>query len=323
MPVVERPENRISVSDDEKEGAPDATAGEGARDLKVIEVLRLAEGYLARHEIESPRLDAEHLLAGIMGCTRLDLYLRFDERLDGDTLSLFRENLKRRALHFPLQYIVGEVEFFSLPFCIREGVFIPRPETELLVEWIEEMLPSGSSVRFLEFGAGAGVISGTLAVRRPSWSGAAFDISPEASSLARENIINLGVADRVSIYVADDFNCLDSRTSFDLLVANPPYIPTRLIPALREEISRHEDHVALDGGDDGIRYYTVLAGAGARILRPGGVLAVEIGDGQAGGVRELLRSYGYEGIEMRKDYNGMERLMAGFRPGAGGERPDG
>jgi release factor glutamine methyltransferase len=284
----------------------------------VMEAVKLAEAYLAGHGIESPRLNAEHLLAWILGCTRLDLYLRFDDRLSDDVRTRFRENLKRRARHYPLQYITGAVEFFSLPFTVREGIFVPRPETEMLVERVEALLPHGTSLRFIEMGVGSGVVSATLAVRHPSWRGVAFDVSTEAALLAKENAETLGVSNRLSICVADGFDSFSARRIFDLLVANPPYIPTVEIDDLPEEVSRYESRVALDGGADGMRYFTMLARAGVTLLRDGGLIAVEIGEDQARRVEELLRLDGYRRIEMSRDYNGTERVMTAFRPEAEG-----
>ncbi|MCK4236114.1 MAG: peptide chain release factor N(5)-glutamine methyltransferase, partial [Candidatus Krumholzibacteria bacterium] len=286
---------------------------EGIGYLTIVEVLKKAEVYLGKRGIESARLNAEHLLARVMGCTRLDLYLRFDECPGEEALALYGDYLRKRARHFPLQYILGEVEFYSLPFHVREGVFIPRPETELLVEWIEEIVRQDSDVRFLEFGVGAGVISGALAARHPQWRGAAFDISSDVVSLARENFEALGVLERVWTFVADGFGAVGAGISFDILVANPPYIPTGAIPTLTEEVCRHETRAALDGGEDGVSFYPLLAEAGARLLNHGGLVALEIGDGQGRKVKEILRNSGFEHISVREDYNGMERMVTAIK----------
>ncbi len=302
-------------------GKREAAAERGAP--TIVEAVKLAASYLGRHGIESSRLNAELLLAWVLGCSRLDLYLRFDARLDDGARGRYRDALKRRSRHYPLQYITGETEFYSLLFAVREGVFIPRPETELLIERVEELFPGGRSVRFIEMGIGTAVIAATLAVRHPSWHGVAFDISPAAARLARENAAALGVSDRVGICVADGFGAFDTRRMFDLLVANPPYIPTDLIDGLQEEISRYEVRAALDGGPDGLRCYPALVEAGAALLRGGGLIALEIGDGQAAAAREMLGGAGYARIEMKRDYNGRERVMTAFRPHAGGETSDG
>jgi release factor glutamine methyltransferase len=294
-----------------------------ARPPTIIEVLQPAADYLARNGIESPRLNAELLLAWVLGCSRLDLYLRFDERLSDEHRTRYRLGLKQRAGHRPLQLITGEVEFFSLPFRTREGVFIPRPETELLVERIEELLGDVPEVRYIEMGVGAGVISATLAARRTAWRGLAFDLSADAARLARANALALGVTDRLGICASDGFGSFAPRAVFDLVVSNPPYIPTADIDGLPDEISRFEARNALDGGVDGMRFYPLLARAGEALLRDGGLLAVEIGAGQGDRVGRIVRDAGYESIEVRRDYNGIERVVTAFRARAGRGGDDG
>jgi release factor glutamine methyltransferase len=271
-----------------------------AKKMKVLETLRLAEGYLAARGVESARLNAEHLLAKRMGCSRLDLYLRFDRDLAPEVLGRYREDLKLRGTHYPLQYILGEIEFMSLPFRIREGIFIPRPETELLVEWIDELVGGTRAIAFVEFGVGSGIIAGSLCRRHPGWKGVAIDVAAGAVALARENFETLGVADRMDVRVADGLHALEAKPPFDLLVANPPYVPTAEIPALETEVSR-----------------PVLAREARRLLVPGGLAAFEIGHGQAGPAREICERAGLERISMRKDYNGLERMITAFVPDAG------
>ena len=285
----------------------------------VIETVRMAEGYLEKRGIDSPRLSAELLLAKVLGCKRLDLYMRFDERLGEESLDGYRRALRRRAEHYPLQYLLGSVEFFSLPFAVREGVFIPRPETELLVEWVEEAFEGKGETRFIEFGVGSGVITGSLARRHPNWRGFAFDKSEPAAALARKNIEKLGIrGDRASVFVADGFEAVAAPGEFDLLVANPPYIPTSVIETLQKEVSAYENRNTLDGGADGLSFYPMLAGSGRNLLRPGGMIVLEIGDGQGGSVARILGAAGYEEVDVRKDYNGLERLAAAFSPGPRG-----
>jgi release factor glutamine methyltransferase len=287
-----------------------------AKKMKVLEALRLAEAYLARHGIERPRLDAEHLLARRMGCTRLDLYLRFDREAADDVIAGYREDLKRRSTRYPLQYILGEIEFMSLPFRVREGVFIPRPETELLVEWIEELAGAAPALAFVEFGVGSGVISGSLCRRHPGWRGVAIDVSPGAVALARENFASLGVDGRIEAVVAAGLDAI-ADGAFDLLVANPPYVPTGEIPGLEAEVSAHESRAALDGGPEGTDLYPVLAREAVRLLRPGGLAAFEIAAGRGGAVVEILSRAGLERASMRKDYNGFERMVTAFAPESG------
>lgn len=292
-------------------------AGRDAAGTALMETVRKAAGYLEKSGVDSPRLNAELLLAKVLGCSRIELYMRFDEVLGEEKLAGYRDILRRRAEHYPLQYLIGSVEFFSLSFAVREGVFIPRPETELLVELVEEAFEGRSEVRFIEFGVGSGVITGSLASRHPGWRGFAFDNSEPAACLAKRNMDALGIpGGRVSIFAADGFDAVTAVGAFDLLVANPPYVPTGLIGALQREVSIYENRAALDGGPDGLAFYPMLARSGRRILKSGGMIALEIGDGQGGEVARTLEGAGYDRIEVKRDYNGLERLAAAFSPGS-------
>jgi len=286
---------------------------ENSRPPKVIDAVKLSEEYLAKYGVESPRLSAEHLLAKAMDCTRMDLYLDFDAILDDRVLAVYREDLLKRSKHYPLQYILGETEFFSIPFRVREGVFIPRPETEMLIERVEALFGNESSVRFLEFGFGTGVISGTLALRHKNWQGVGFDISRKAVELARENFDSLGVDDRIQSFVASSFDVIDKKQNFDILISNPPYIPTDEIDTLQKEVSCYENRTALDGGRRGEDFYPLLVDAGLSFLNPGGMLAVEIGGGLARYVENICKEAGYKRVEISKDYNGFERIVTAFK----------
>ena len=286
--------------------------------VTVLEALRLSETYLARRGVEGARLSAEHLLARRLGCSRLDLYLRFDREVASEALEEMRGDLKRRGEHYPLQYIIGEIEFVSLPFRVREGVFVPRPETELLVERIEALAGGRGEACFLELGVGSGVVSGSLAARHPGWRGAAFDASSSAVSCARENIRALGAGDRIDLFVADSFDAVCGGRRFDLVASNPPYVRSGDIDGLAPEVSRWETRAALDGGRDGTQFYPAIAAAAARLLRPGGLAAVEIGEGQGSAVAGIFAAAGLERIEVRRDYNRLERTVTAFAPGEDG-----
>lgn len=291
---------------------------ESAKKMTVLEALKLAEEYLRGRGVEDARLSAEHLLARRMGCSRLDLYLRFDREAAGETLAAVREDIRRRGERYPLQYLLGEIEFVSIPFRVREGVFIPRPETELLVERIEELAGARETAVMLELGVGTGVISGSLAARHPGWRGAAFDSSTAAVSCARENLRLLGAEERIALFAADSFDAVGAGQSFDILASNPPYVRSGDIDALAPEVSRHESRAALDGGADGTRFYPAIAAAASRLLRPGGLAAVEIGDGQGSAVAAIFSAAGLERVAVRRDYNRLERTVTAFAPGGGG-----
>jgi len=281
---------------------------------KVIDAVKLSEEYLSRYGIESPRLNAEYLLAKARNCTRMDLYLDFDAVLDDKVLAVYREDLLKRSQHYPLQYILGETEFFSITFRVREGVFIPRPETELLIERVEAMLGDEKYVRFLEFGLGTGIISGTLAQRHKDWQGVGFDISRKAVELARENFDSLGVSGRIQSFVASTFDVIGKNKRFNLLISNPPYIPTDEIDTLQKEVSCYENRTALDGGKEGGDYYSLLVNAGLNFLNPGGILAVETGGNLAHYIEGICCKAGYKQMEIHKDYNNLERVVIAVKP---------
>jgi release factor glutamine methyltransferase len=204
----------------------------------------------------------------------------------------------------------------SLPFRVREGVFIPRPETELLVEWIEEIAGGATAISFVELGVGSGVISGSLCRRHPGWKGVGVDVSAAAVALAKENFEALGVSSRMETLVADGLGALSAGGAFDLLVSNPPYVPTAAIPSLDAEVSRFEVHAALDGGADGAGFFPVLAAEARRLLASGGLLAFEIGHGQGNAAIDVCGRAGLERASMRRDFNRLERIVTAFAPKA-------
>jgi release factor glutamine methyltransferase len=279
-----------------------------------MEAVKLSEKYLAERQVESPRLSAEHLLAKAIGCSRMDLYLNYDRVLGEDVLGDYRADLKKRADHYPLQYILGETEFFSLPFRVSEEVFIPRPETEVLVEKTEELMGEREKARFLEFGLGTGVISGTLAHRHPGWRGIGFDLSARAVKVSRQNFRSLGVESRVSAFVASGFDVLAPGEWFDLVISNPPYIPAGDIDGLQKEVSVYENRTALDGGEDGSNFYPVIAAGAIKHLVPGGVLIVEIGAEMGEMVSGIFRNSGFKGMEITPDYSGNQRVVSAVKP---------
>ncbi len=285
-----------------------------AESLTTLETLNLAAEYLNGKDVPSPRLNAEHLLAKVLGCNRIDLYIRFDEILTENQKNEYRSYLQRRAGRYPLQYIMGETDFHGKTFKLNQRVFIPRQETELLVEWVDEIMGGKKGIRFLEFGTGSGVISVSVASAHPTWRGIAFDVSEESVFCARENISGMDLEERVSLYVSDSFDSLGDKARFQLLLSNPPYIASGEIEGLQPEVSRFEEHTALNGGREGLDFYPLIARAGKNLLCPGGVVVLEMGCNQAGGVIEILKQQGFRDISIRKDYQGLDRLVKGVLP---------
>lgn len=275
----------------------------------VLKLLRWATDYFAEKGIDSPRLDAELLLAHVLELDRVGIYLNYDRPLQEAELNQLRPLVKRRGQREPLQYICGDTEFWSVPFKVSPGVLIPRPETEILVE--EALARSGSKGRLLDVGCGSGAIVISLAKELPEWRLEALDISAEAVALTEENACLNGVGERLVIY-AGDLAALPPHC-YDLIVSNPPYIAEEEWDELMPEVRCHEPRQALLAGD-GLAAYRQLAGQIGEHLTPGGWLLVEIGCRQGDAVQQLFRAAGLKDVYMRRDYAGQPRVVGGRLP---------
>jgi release factor glutamine methyltransferase len=274
--------------------------------LKTVqEIITATAGYLQKHGVESPRLNAELLLAQVLGKKRLDLYLEFDRPLGETELAPLRDLMKRRAGGEPLQHLLGTAEFHGRSFLCDARALIPRQETEQLVERVLEAGPVG---RVLDVGVGSGVIALTLAAEWPEAKIDAVDISAEALALAGENAKRLGLEGRVRFLKGDLFAALPEPAGYDLIVANLPYIPAPEIPGLSREV-RRDPITALDGGPDGGDVIRALLAAAPSHLATGGRVALEIGAGQAEMLVEHLRLLGYKDIRATADYSGINRFL--------------
>jgi release factor glutamine methyltransferase len=273
--------------------------------MTTLEVLNAATSYLDKHGVESARLNAEHLLAHVLGMRRrIDLYLQFERPLSEGQRAPLRELVKRRADGIPLQHILGEVEFCGRVFSCDARALIPRPETELLVELI--LKESGAGASILDVATGSGVIGLSLALSLPDVAVTLCDISPEALSLATENALRHGIADKVT---RKESNLLDSVEGiFDIIVSNPPYIPTTDIATLSREVL-NDPVLALDGGADGLRIVERLIKDSLTRMSSGGLLALEIGHDQAARVVEILKVHNFRDIVVHRDYQDVERFV--------------
>lgn len=276
----------------------------------VLKLLRRTAEYFAGRGVDTPRLDAELLLAATLGLDRVGLYLNFERPLQSDELDAFRERVRRRASREPLAYILGHTEFWSLPLKVTPAVLIPRGDTEVLVEAALSRLHGAA--RVLDVGTGSGALAIALAHERPECSVTAIDLSAAALEVAAENARCNGVAERVHL-LRQDLATLPAGP-FDLVVANPPYIPSGELAALMPEVRDFEPPLALDGGCDGLAAYRALAGQAGSVLTPGGWLLVEVGIGQATPVRELFTGAGLVEVGIRDDYAGIPRVVSGQRP---------
>ena len=279
----------------------------------VIPLLQRTTTFFESRGIESPRLDAELLLAATLGLTRIDLYLRHDQPLHQEELDRFRDLVKRRKDREPVAYILGEKAFWTLDLAVGPDVLIPRPETECLVEAVLAFvkdLSHRSPGRMLDLGTGSGAIALALAQSCPAARVMAVDRSLKALALADGNRRRHHLEDGVDLLAG---NWLDSfspaKARFDVIVSNPPYIPSAQIDHLQPEIARYEPRAALDGGADGLDCIRHLVARAAAFLTPGGGLFIEIGHDQYSAVRQLAENCGgYAQVSCRQDYGGQDRV---------------
>jgi release factor glutamine methyltransferase len=273
----------------------------------VLKLLRWTADYFSGRSIDAPRLTAELLLADTLGLDRVGLYVNFERPLQADELAAFRARVKRRAAREPLAYILGHAEFWSLPLKVTPAVLIPRPDTELLVEAALPRLGAGSHI--LDIGTGSGALAIALAHECPQCRVTAIDVSPAALAVALENARMNRVAERIDL-VQQDLARLPAGP-FDLIVANPPYIPSGELATLMPEVRDFEPSLALDGGPDGLAAYRAIAAQAGTALAVGGWLLAEVGAGQAAAVQALFAAAGLTDTFVSRDLAGIERVVGG------------
>ncbi|HET9367303.1 MAG TPA: peptide chain release factor N(5)-glutamine methyltransferase [Candidatus Udaeobacter sp.] len=273
--------------------------------MTVLKVLQATTAYLKKHNLENPRLNAEHLMAHALGRKRIELYLDFERELTETELGPLRELVKRRSEGEPLQHLLGTVEFCGLTFLCDKRAMVPRPETEQLLELVESRIKNRES-RIVDVGTGSGVIAITLAAKFPEAKILAVDVSDDALALAQENAALLNLRDRVQLLKS----CLldNVEGAFDLIVANLPYISTHDRRTLSREVL-HDPEVALFAGKRGDELVRELIDQAPTRLRPGGLLALEIGLGQSETLLSALAEKNYRDICSKKDYNGVTRFI--------------
>lgn len=265
--------------------------------------------YFQDHHLDSPRLDAELLLAHVLHKQRIYLYTDFDLIVEPSELSLYREYIKKRVSGVSTAAIIGEKEFMGLTFKVNEDVLIPRPDTETWLEKIIQYHRNEQGLYVADLGTGSGAILLSFLYYCKEDTGVGVDISEKALEVAEENGKNLKMDDRVTWRRGDYLTALEEGELFDGILTNPPYIPTGDIRGLAEEV-RHEPMNALDGGADGLTFYRKLAEGAAEHLKDGGFLAAEFGIHQAADVVKLLKETGkFDSFEVITDYGGIERAV--------------
>lgn len=276
-------------------------------------VLGWTADYFNRRGVDAPRLTAEVLLAFVLQGTRVQLYVDLDRPLKPKELAAYRALIERRISGEPTQYLTGTREFYGRPFAVDPRVLIPRPETELLVDAALEAIPKDAPCRVLDLCTGSGCVAVTLAAERSNATVFATELSPAACEVARSNAATLKVGDRVRVLEGDLFGPLERGSLFHVVVSNPPYVPSEEIAALAAEV-RREPRMALDGGRDGLEITRRLADQAPSWLEPGGMLAVEISEGQGPEAQRLLQSAGLVRAGLRKDLSRLDRLVFGYKP---------
>lgn len=269
------------------------------------EALEKGKAYLAEHHIPEAGTDAWYLME--FGCrmTRTRYLMRMQEEMPQEEADRYQELIARRGEHIPLQHITGEQEFMGFSFLVSDKVLVPRQDTEILVE--EALRKAKPGMRVLDLCTGSGCIIISLKKLCPEIEGTASDYSPEALRVARENAKRQNTP--VTFIESDLFEKIDAR--FDLIVSNPPYIPTAAIDGLMEEVRLHDPFMALDGREDGLYFYRKIVEESSRYLSMGGWLMFEIGSEQGEDVSGMMRDAGYTQIKVIKDLAGLDRVVAG------------
>ena len=273
--------------------------------MTVLEVLQATTAFFRKHDIENPRLNAEHLLAHVLGRKRIELYLDFERKLTETELGPLRELVKRRSEGEPLQHLLGSVEFCGLTFLCDRRAMVPRPETEELVESLKSEIQDPKS-EIVDVGTGSGVIALSLAAEFPEARILAVDVSDDALALAQENAIRLDLSSRVEFLKSRLLETIEG--AFDLIVANLPYISTQDRHTLSREVL-HDPEIALFAGARGDELVRELIDQAPTRLRPGGILALEIGLGQSEALFSVLTEKNYRDICSKNDYNGVTRFL--------------
>ena len=257
--------------------------------------------------IPDPEYDSALLLSHICGLPPRSLRLNADADIDPEMTKRFHALCRRRISREPLQYILGETYFCGFRFQVDPRVLIPRPETELLCEWAQEFIPAGCSVRILDLCTGSGCLGVSLKLLCPDAIVTASDFSPEALEVATQNAARLEADVR---FLKGDLFAAVADEVFDLIVSNPPYIPSAVCKLLQPEVMQ-EPSAALDGGTDGLDFYRRICHEAPSHLVAGGILLMELGDGEADRVASVLREFGFSSIEIRNDYQSLPRMICG------------
>lgn len=290
------------------EGTPETAGAEEV--WTVRKVLDWTIGHLKQHGSESPRLDAEILLAHARGCQRIQLYTQYDTELEPEERATMRDLVRRRATLEPVAYLVGYREFFGIEFDVEPGVLIPRPDTESLVVTALEILKELPSASVLDVCTGTGCIPVAIAANCEAATLTAIELDDQVQQIAQRNIEKHGLAGRISLLQGDLFSPLSSDALFDVITANPPYVTDEEMDTLQPDVRLHEPQLALRGGADGLDIVRRLIAEGSSWLAGSGALLLEIGEKQSSAVTQLFADSGkFEPAQIVKDLGGHSRIV--------------
>ena len=290
--------------------APPANAGEKVWTVKAI--LESSAGFLRNKGSESPRLEAEILLAKVLGCDRIQLYVKFAQALTDDERAAMRDLIKRRAAAEPVAYLVGYREFFSQRFAVNRHVLIPRPATETLVMEALDLAKPVDAPRVLDLCTGSGCVAISVARGHRGANVLATDLSDDALAVAKGNVQALNVERRVTLAGGDLFAAVPSGTAaFDLILSNPPYVRENEWEGLPADVREHEPRAALLGGADGLDHVRRIVADAPPHLAPGGALMLEVSNDQTDAVAGLMRDAGFDAVRTVKDDDGLPRIVIG------------
>ena len=279
--------------------------------LTVLEIIKRTTDFLAKRDVESPRLNAELLIGHALGLKRMQLYIQFERPLTESELEKIRPLVKRRGNREPVQYITGETEFGGLKLKVDRRALIPRPETEYLLELLPRHRPAPPA-NILDLGTGGGALALALARAHPQAAVTAVDKSAEALALAQENLAACGLAGRVQFVLSDWFSALPADRQFDLIVANPPYLSDTETGATAPEVREYEPRMALSAGANGAAALEAIILAAPAYLAAGGLLACETGIAQHAQLQPLAGRAGFARTESVADLTGRERYLLAF-----------
>ena len=277
--------------------------------LDIVTILQRTQKFFAQQEIDSPRLDAELLLCHLLNLERLELYLKFDQPLTNQELTRLRSLVRRRGNREPIAWIIGQKGFYKHDFIVTPDVLCPRPDTETLVEVALQLIPENQETFLADIGCGSGCIGLSLALERPNSKLFAVDVADEAIQCTKQNVQRFSLEKRVAVLKGPFLSPIPSNRQIDILVSNPPYIPSADIEDLQPEVSHYEPRIALDGGLDGLAVYNVLIPKAAERVRK--AIIVEVGIHQAKAVADIMRRSGFRKIDIHCDLSGVQRVVCG------------